>query len=383
MVIKPTTNASGQSYYHLVESYRDNGSGRHRTLRSLGKAGEDRMDDLIAAIVRHKERFTVLELAKTISIDETFILGPLRVLERLFEKSGINAVLSEVAAQHPRLGFDLKKIAFTMITSRLITPGSKRKVSEHWQQRLDPEMIEQEIGLHQLSRALDVLADHKEEIEKHLYWHDRNLLNAQVDVVLYDLTTLRFESVREDIGLLRRFGYSKERRSDCTQVVLGLLVAPDGTPLGFAVYPGNTFEGKTVADIVQKMRGKFNVRPIFHWTDRRIIGHLTLGFLAYLCEALMTKGLREKNLMLESPAVEEETIQPRPLTVVEAMRELQEVKAIPVKVKSSTIWVRTDISGNANKLFSAIGLKAPPKVLQLERNQKCSGTRSESAHNQP
>jgi len=54
-------------------------------------------------------------------------------------------------------------------------------------------------------------------------------------VILYDLTTLRFESTRTDLGELRQFGYSKERRSDCTQVVLGLLVTPEGIPIGFEV----------------------------------------------------------------------------------------------------------------------------------------------------
>jgi hypothetical protein len=57
------------------------------------------------------------------------------------------------------------------------------------------------------------------------------------------------------------------------------------------------------------------------------------------------------------------------LTVVEAMRELTEVRAIPVRVRSTTIWVRTDICGNAQKLFSAIGLKAPPKLLCIEKDE--------------
>lgn len=552
MFIKTTTNSQGQSYYHLVESYRDKGTVRHRTLLALGKAGEDRLDDLVTAIAKHKQIFTILELAKAISIEETFILGPLLVLERLFEKSGIRQILADLSQKHPKLGFNLNKLVFTMAASRFVKPGSKLKVFEHWQKKFYPEMIQTNIELHQYYRALDILAQHKEEIERSLYWHERNLLNIKVDVVLYDLTTLRFESTRTDIGTLRKFGYSKERRSDCTQVVLGLLVAPDGIPLGFEVYPGNTFEGKTVADIVKKIREKFLVRrfifvgdrglfskqnlkslrgedkenqgefivgmklgvfrdrhqefydftrytkindelavyetthegdrciitwsraraerdrktredilakirkklenkkisaktfvtnttyqryvtgledgkdlklnetaiaedalrdgyfgvltnvtdmkaeeivsnyktlwiiedsfgeikgtlkarPVFHWTDRRIIGHLTLCFITYLCEALMTKSLRNKKLILESPSIENGTIKPRALTVVEAMRELQEVRAIPVKVKSSTMWVRTDISGNAHKLFSAIGLKAPPKLLRLTQKSK-------------
>lgn len=554
MYVKETKNAAGQIYYHLVESYWENGKSRQRTLLPLGRAGDDRMDAVVAAISKHKEVFTILELAKNISVEETFILGPLLVLERMFEDSGIDCVLKTAAEQHPKLGFDLRSLVFTMTASRFVRAGSKLKIYEHWQNKFYPEMIEEEIGLHQLYRALDILALHKEEIEKGLFWRGRDLFSMEVDVVLYDLTTLRFESTRTDLGELRKFGYSKERRSDCTQLVLGLLVTPDGMPIGFEVYPGNTFEGKTISSIVDKLRGKYRIRrfifvgdrglfskknlaelrgddkagefivgmklkvfkdrheefydinrytfindglaiyetthegdrciitwskaraerdhkaredildkirkklskkkitakdfvtnktyqryvvglndnkeftlnekaisedathdgyfgvvtnvesmsaeeiikdyktlwivedafgelkgnlrarPVFHWSDQRIVGHLTLCFLAYYCEALMTKCLREKKLALESPAIDDGIIKPRPLTVVEAMRELQEVRAIPVKIRSTTMWVRTDISGNAHKLFSAIGLKAPPKVLSLTKNQNPAGT---------
>ena len=550
MFIKATKNSSGHTYYHLVESYREKGKVRQRTLLSLGKAGEDRLEELAVAISRHKEVFTILELAKNISVEDTYILGPLLVLERLFEQSGIDCILRSAASEHPRLGFDLRGVVFTMAAARFIRPGSKLKVYEHWQKKLYPEMIASKIELHQLYRAMDILALHKEEIEAGLFWRGKDLFNHEIDVVLYDLTTLRFESTRTDLGDLRQFGYSKERRSDCTQVVLGLLVTPDGIPIGFEVYPGNTFEGKTIEDIINKLRVKYHIRrfifvgdrglfsrkslevlrgedkvgefivgiklgvfrerhnefydikryswiskdelavyetthegdrciitwsraraerdrkaredildkikkklakkkitakefvtnttylryvvglndnkefalnekaiaedaahdgyfgvvtnvvsmsakeivenyktlwivedafgelkgslrsrPVFHWTDQRIVGHLTLCFLAYYCEAIMTKALREKKIMLESPAIDEEIIKPRSLTVVEAMRELQEVRAVPVKIRSSTIWVRTDISGNAHKLFTAIGLKPPPKVLNLIKNK--------------
>ena len=549
MFIKTTTNSAGQTYYHLVESYRLNGKVKHRTLLSLGKAGEDRMDELIAAISRHKEILTLLELAKSIDVKDTYILGPLLVLERLFEKSGLNPILESITARHPKLTFDLRGIVFTLAAARFVQPGSKLKVFEHWQKRFYPEMVTPNIGLHQLYRTLDLLAAHKEEIEKALFWRDRDLLSPQVDVILYDLTTLRFESTRTDLGELRQFGYSKERRSDCTQVVLGLLVTPEGIPIGFEVYPGNTFEGKTIQGIVAKLREKFSIRrfifvgdrglfskqnltelrgenkvgefivgmklavfkkrheefydigryqwlnddlavyetnhegdrciitwsrsraerdrksredvldkirkklskkkitakefvtnttyqryvsglndnrdftlnekaiaqdatrdgyfgvvtnvldmdakeivadyktlwivedafgeikgtlrarPVFHWTDPRIVGHLTLCFIAYYCESLMTQALREKKLMLENSAIDAAVIKPRPLTVLEAMSELQEVRAVPVTLRSTTMWVRTDIHGNAHKLFSAIGLKPPPKVLHITKSE--------------
>ena len=548
MYLKVTKNSAGQAYYHLVESYWEKGRSRQRVLMSLGKVGEDRIEEAIEALSAHKAVFTIMELARSISIDDTYILGPLLVLEKIFECFGINSTLDRLVKEHPRLEFDLKKIIFTLVAARFVKPGSKLKVYEHWLKKLYPEMVDSDIGLHQIYRALDILHNSKEEIERSLYWHDRDLLSMEVDVVLYDLTTLRFESTRQDLGSLRRFGYSKEMRSDCTQVVFGLLLGTDGVPLGFEVYPGNTFEGDTLKDIVEKMRQKFKVRrfifvadrglfsaknlkhlrgddpkdvgeyivgmklgvfkkrhdefydlsrfqwisnelaiyetthegercvitwskvraerdqktradilakiqkklsskkvtaktfvsnrnyqrfliglangetpqinekaiaedskrdgffgivtnvknftatevvvsykqlwiiedafgeikgnlkarPVFHWHDRRIIGHLTMCFLAYFCEAQLTKALREKNLVLESPAINDDVIDPRPLTVVEAMRELSEVRAIPVKIRSNTIWVRTDIAGNAAKLFHAIGIQIPPKVLNVE-----------------
>jgi hypothetical protein len=104
---------------------------------------------------------------------------------------------------------------------------------------------------------------------------------------------------------------------------------------------------------------------MFHWTDHRIIGHLMLCFMAYLCEALMTKSLRDKGFVLDTPAINKRIIKQRPLTVVEAMRELNEVRAIPVALRGKTTWVRTDIAGNANKLLAAVGRKPPPKILNL------------------
>jgi hypothetical protein len=269
MFIKTTRNASGQTYFHLVESYRDDeGKSRHRTLLSLGREGDDQIDNLLEAIAKHRDVLTAADMAKEIDIKDTYILGPLLVLERLFEMSGIDKVLGQVAKHHPKLGFDLRQAVFTMAAARFVRPGSKLKIFEKEQRRLYPGLVNGDLELHQLYRTLDILCAHKDEIEHDLFWHDRDLLSQAVDVVLYDLTTLRFESTREDLAELPRFGYSKEMRSDCTQVVLGLMVTPEGIPLGFEVYPGNTFEGVTVADITRKMRDKFKVRRFIFVADR-------------------------------------------------------------------------------------------------------------------
>ena len=161
-----------------------------------------------------------------------------------------------------------------------VAPSSKLKIFEHWQQSFYPDIVGGDLDLHHIYRSLDLLSSHKDEVEKDLYWHGRDLFNLRVDIVLYDLTTLRFESTRTDKGDLRQFGYSKEMRSDCTQVVLGLLVDQDGIPLGFEVYPGNTFEAHTISSIVKKMKKKFNVRRFIFVADRGLFSKESLKVLS-------------------------------------------------------------------------------------------------------
>jgi hypothetical protein len=104
MYIKITTNTQGQAYYHLVESYRENGKVRQRKLLSLGRVGEDRLNDLIAAIGKHKDVVSALEAAKSVDIDETYILGPLLVLQHIFTRFGIFCL----AREHCMLSFKAK-----------------------------------------------------------------------------------------------------------------------------------------------------------------------------------------------------------------------------------------------------------------------------------
>jgi transposase len=121
-----------------------------------------------------------------------------------------------------------------------------------------------------------------------------------------------------------------------------------------------------IEDAFGEIKGTLKTRPVFHWTDSRIIGHLVLCFISYYCEAIITKKLREKNTILKRPSAEAKIIKKRPLTVVEALKDLVEVRAIPVKIQNQTYWVRTDITGNAAAILTAIGAKIPPRTLLVE-----------------
>ena len=541
MYIRVTKNQRGHAYYHLVESYRQDGKVKQRVLLSLGRVEENKLEELAEAINKHLETANIFNLAKEIDIESTYILGPLLVLERMANQLGVTEILKKITRDHERLQFDFQKVVFTQLCSRFIKPVSKLALYDNWIERLYPGMIDHDIELQHIYRSLDLLADHKNEIERFLYQWEKDLFTINVDAVLYDLTTLRFESTREDLDELRRFGYSKEMRSDCTQVVLGLLTDTNGIPLCFEVHPGNTFEGNTLNGIVDEMRKKFAIRrfifiadrglfsfdnlehirnnqgefivglkmgsmekevqedfyqienftsineqlavyetriredrciitwsksraerdrktredviekikkkiaadkkkakklitnrnykkyvkiagndqcelnhkaiaeeaakdgffgvitnvtsmspseivthykqlwkvedafgeikgtlktrPMFHWTDKRIIGHLVLCFLAYLCEAYLTKALRDNYEQLERKSIINKTIKSRQLTVVQAMDELAQVMAVPVKVRKETIWIRTDIPTNAKSLMKTIGMRIPPKII--------------------
>ena len=119
-----------------------------------------------------------------------------------------------------------------------------------------------------------------------------------------------------------------------------------------------------IEDAFGEIKGTLKTRPMFHWTDKRIIGHLMLCFLTYLCEAQLTKLLRESAGNLEKKSIENKIIRTRELTVVQAMDELNRVMAIRVKVRKQTIWVRTDIPPNAQNLIKTIGMRIPPKILR-------------------
>ena len=153
MFIRRVKNPQGRVYHHVVESYRKGGKVRQRTLLSLGRAEDGNLEKLLNAIQRYKDIATINELAKEISISTTFILGPLLVLQKLFEQLGVNKALKKITDSHEKLQFDLQKVIFTLISGRFIHPSSKLKVYEHWQRSLYPEIIDGELSLQPIYRS--------------------------------------------------------------------------------------------------------------------------------------------------------------------------------------------------------------------------------------
>jgi transposase len=120
-----------------------------------------------------------------------------------------------------------------------------------------------------LYRAPDLLCDNKEKIEDYLFNKNRDLFNMSVDLVLYDVTSLYFES--KNVDELKNFGYSKDCKFSEVQVILGLLVDLEGRPVGYDLFPGNTYEGHTLRNIIDKLKYRFKINRLIFIADQGML----------------------------------------------------------------------------------------------------------------
>jgi transposase len=148
----------------------------------------------------------------------------------------------------------------TLVSYRLISPGSEWRLHREWYHRSAmADLLGEDAGLVQkdkLYRCLDKLLPHKEDFFSHLAQRWKTLFDVSFDVLLYDLTSTYFESAPPGSGN-RQYGYSRDKRPDCVQVVIALIVTPDGFPLAYEVMPGNTSDKTTLGDFLKKIENQY------------------------------------------------------------------------------------------------------------------------------
>jgi transposase len=153
----------------------------------------------------------------------------------------------------------------TLATScayRLIDPGSEWRLHRLWyDQCAMGDLLDEDFSLaakDNLYRVLDKLLAHKRDLFSHLQERWKDMFGASFEVLLYDLTSTYFESdPPEQPNGLRRFGYSRDKRSDCVQVVIALIVTPEGFPLAYEVLPGNTTDKATLRSFMEKIEAQY------------------------------------------------------------------------------------------------------------------------------
>jgi len=161
-----------------------------------------------------------------------------------------------------RKGTDWLHVLKTLVCYRLIDPGSEWRLHRQWYERSGmADLLGEDAALVEadtLYRCHDKLVAHKEALFNHLRTRWATLFDEQFEVLLYDLTSTYFEcDVPDSESSKRQFGYSRDKRSDCVQVVIALIVTPRGLPIAYEVMPGNTSDKTTLWDFVQKIEKQY------------------------------------------------------------------------------------------------------------------------------
>jgi len=148
----------------------------------------------------------------------------------------------------------------TLVCYHLINPGSEWRLHRHWYDHSAMgDLLGEDFALAQsdkLYRCLDKLLAHKAGLFSFLRQRWQALFDARFDVLLYDLTSTYFEC-DPPVGGKRKFGYSRDKRSDCVQVVIALIVTPQGFPIAYEVMPGNTSDKTTLREFLQKIENQY------------------------------------------------------------------------------------------------------------------------------
>src|ERR1700736_3676261 len=269
-------NADGSlvCYYQLAENIWDarRGCAIAKVVYNFGRADQvdpDRLRRLAHSILRvigHPAEAPVPsdQVPSGVRIRDAWPYGGIYVLEHLWKEVGIDVELNR-CAKDQRIKQPFERALFAMVANRALSPYSKLYCWEQWirEEVFLPSC--QALELHHLYFAMDFLEDHKPQVEKAVYFSMADLMNADVDLLFYDTTSLHFEIDEEDefpllkqgrsYEPLRKRGYSKNGRDDAPQIVIGLAVTRDGLPVRSLVVSGETADVTTVDKVKQDLRG--------------------------------------------------------------------------------------------------------------------------------
>jgi transposase len=179
----------------------------------------------------------------------------------------------EKALPPSREGTSWLNVLKTLAGYQLISPGSEWRLHRQWFERSAMgDLLGEDIALAQpnnLYRCLDKLTEHKKSLFMFLRDRWKDLFQADFEVLLYDLTSTYFECDPPEAGK-RKFGYSRDKRPDCVQVVIALIVTPDGFPLAYEVMDGNTSDKTTLRAFLAKIEAQYGAARRTWVMDRGI-----------------------------------------------------------------------------------------------------------------
>jgi len=265
------TKSGNYNYAQAVESYRQDGQVKHRVLFNLGRLDVIKDNPSFQNFARRLMELSNAEVAadlNSISEAEMSNWGYV-VYKKIWNDFGLDKIF-ETASSKTKISYSLSKTSFLMAISHLLAPSSKLAIYNNQEKYVGLCPVE----LNNIYRSLDILADSKEKIERQLFDINRNLFNLSVDIVFYDVTTFSFSSCMAD-GL-KEYGFSKAGKPGKVQVVMGLLIDSYGRPVGYELFTGNTFDGKTLPAALDSLEKRFGIRKVIIVADKGITSKINL-----------------------------------------------------------------------------------------------------------
>jgi transposase len=289
-----TKNGKTHTYWRLVRSVRVGTKVRQETVAQLGeldakgRIAARHLADSIVGVERRPGLFDeplptepVTVVPGRLRLERGRRFGDVWLAWKLWQALGLDTWLE---ARLPRGREDVpwSLIAAVLVIARLCEPSSELHIAEGWYRRT---ALEDLLGLpavkvndDRLYRALDRLLPHKDALETHLKERLGTLFKLQYDLLLYDVTSTYFEGQAGRNTLAAR-GYSRDHRSDCKQVCIGLVVSREGFPLGYEVFAGNRRDSTTLQEIVKRMEERYGRADRIWAVDRGMIDASNLKWL--------------------------------------------------------------------------------------------------------
>jgi len=254
MFVRGKKNKSGTISVQII----DKSSGSYRVIKTVGSSSDP---DEIAYL--RKKAYTIIPTLigqtsidfwsdstkefvrnlKQVKTSQVQVEGPEKVFGKIFDDIGFGAIEQDLFRH--------------LVITRLIAPGSKLKTVDYLKRYKGIS-----IDISKVYRFMDTLhRSLKRQVEQIAFDYTKSVLAGKISVVFYDMTTLYFESSDEDD--LRITGFSKDGKAQNPQILLGLLVASNGYPIGYEIFEGNKYEGHTLIPVLEHFQQRFNLsRPI-------------------------------------------------------------------------------------------------------------------------
>jgi Transposase DDE domain len=290
--------SGGRRYLQLVEGHRDEtGKVRIKVVASLGrldKIGPGKLDPLINGLNRAAGRLE--NTASDVVYDASLGFGDVFALHALWKELGFDRALSR-ALRSGRREIDAEALIRAMVFNRLCAPDSKLGCLRWLETVAMPAMPETVTHQH-LLRAMDALMDHAGAVEEALARQVRPLVDRDLAIVFYDLTTVRIHGEARVEDDLRSFGMNKETGGIARQFVLGVVQTAEGLPLLHTVHPGNVGETRTLQGMLSSVLKRFPIQRVVLVADRGLLSLENIDDLT----ALADRDGRKLEFILAVPA---------------------------------------------------------------------------------